>query len=251
MVPPELLAVMPVYNEQTAVGKVVREWFPALAAQTPDFTFLAINDGSTDKTLATLQALRAEFGPRLEILDRPNRGHGQSCLQGYRIALERGVPHVFQLDSDGQCDPRFFAAFWARRDRCDVIYGRRTRRDDGRARVVVSAVERVFLRVLFGVNCVDANVPYRLMRTAALAPFLDRIPPTFRLGNIALAVLLRKDPAIRQGDVPIRFRARDGGEPMVRLGGFAPKALELYRQLRGLLRPSDPTGEAPAVRRES
>ena len=33
-------------------------------------------------------------------------------------------------------------------------------------RVVVSRVERVFLLTLFGVNCVDANVPYRLMRTA-------------------------------------------------------------------------------------
>lgn len=229
---------MPVYNEQTAVGKVVREWFPALEAQTADFTFLALNDGSMDRTLAALQTLRAQLGPRLEILDRPNRGHGQSCLQGYRIALERGVPYVFQIDSDGQCDPRFFAAFWARRERYDVLYGRRTRRDDGWTRVVVSAVERTFLLVLFRVNCVDANVPYRLMRVVALVPFLDRIPATFRLGNIALAVLLRKDSTIRQGDVPIHFRARDGGEPMVRLGGFVPKALELYRQLRALLRPA-------------
>ena len=235
---PELLVIMPVFNEQTAVGKVVREWFPALEARTPHFTFLAINDGSADGTLATLEALRTEFGTRLEILNRPNRGHGQSCLQGYSIALERGVPHVFQMDSDGQCNPRFFAKFWALRDQHDVIYGRRTRRDDGWQRVVISAVERVFLLGLFGVNCVDANVPYRLMRTAALGPALARIPLTFGLGNIALAVLLRKDRAIRHGSVPIHFRARDGGEPMVKLGGFAPKAVQLFRQLRDLLRPT-------------
>ena len=227
---------MPVFNEQAAVGKVVREWFTALAAATPDFTFLTLNDGSTDGSLAALHALRAEFGPRLEIVDRPNRGHGQSCLQGYRIALERGVPFVFQIDSDGQCDPRFFAAFWQRRADFDALYGRRVRRDDGAARVVVSATERAFLLGLFGVNCVDANVPYRLLRTERLGPALARIPADFRLGNIALAVLLRKNPAIRHGSVPIHFRARDGGEPMVRLSGFAPKALELYRQLRALLR---------------
>ena len=45
---------MPVFNEQTAVGTVLREWFPALEAQTARFTFLAINDGSTDGTLAVL-----------------------------------------------------------------------------------------------------------------------------------------------------------------------------------------------------
>ena len=236
--PPELLVVMPVFNEQTAVGTVLREWFPALEAQTARFTFLAINDGSTDGTRAVLESLRAELGPRLEILDRPNRGHGQSCLQGYGIAVERGVPHVFQMDSDGQCDPRFFAACWERRESFDVIYGRRTRRDDGWQRVFVSAVERVFLLGLFGVNCVDANVPYRLMRTAVLPPFLARIPRTFGLGNIALAVLLKKDRAVRHGSVPIHFRVRDGGEPMVKLGGFAPKAGQLFRQLRGVLRPA-------------
>lgn len=234
---PALLVVMPVFNEQVAVGGVVREWFPALEAQTPDFVFLAINDGSTDGSLAVLEGLRAEFGGRFEILDRPNRGHGQSALQGYAVARERGVPFVFQIDSDGQCDPRFFAALWAKREAGDVVYGRRVRRDDGWQRTFVSAVERVFLLVLFGVNCVDANVPYRLLRTSVLGPALARIPPSFKLGNIALAVLLRRDPAIRHASVPIHFRARAGGEPTVKLGGFAPKAVELYRQLRALLRP--------------
>ena len=61
---------------------------------------------------AAAPELREQLGPRLEILDRENRGHGQSCLQGYRIARERGVPWVFQIDSDGQCDPRFFEGLW-------------------------------------------------------------------------------------------------------------------------------------------
>ncbi len=232
---PELLVVMPVYNEQASVGKAVLEWFAEVERHTPNFVFLVINDGSTDGTLPLLHELRERLGPRLEILDRENRGHGQSCLQGYRLAGERGVPYVFQIDSDGQCDPRFFGAVWGKRETHDVVYGDRVRRDDGWQRVVVSAVERAFLLGFFGVNCVDANVPYRLMRAARLGPILARIPATFKLGNIALAVLLRKDGTIREGRVPIHFRVRDGGEPMVRLGGFAPKALELYRQLKAML----------------
>ena len=233
---PELLVVMPVYNEQTAVAQVVQEWFDALNAETVDFCFLAVNDGSTDGSLEALRGLGGRMGPSLEIIDQPNRGHGQCCLQGYAVAAARRVPYVFQIDSDGQCDPRYFASLWRLRREFDVIYGRRVRRDDGWRRTAASKVVRAFLLVLFGVNCVDANVPYRLMRSACLSRPLARIAPDFSLANIALAVLLRRDRTVREASVPIGFRQRAGGEPSVRLRGFGRKAVELYRQLRFMLR---------------
>ena len=90
--PLQLLVVMPVFNEQDSIRKVVVEWFNALEAATPDFAILAINDGSKDATLQTLGTLQSELGDRLEIISRENRGHGQSCIQGYRVALERRIP---------------------------------------------------------------------------------------------------------------------------------------------------------------
>jgi len=237
--PPELLVVMPVFNEQASVRKVVLEWFQEIENWTANFVFLAINDGSTDGTRALLEQLRQHLGLRFEILDQTNLGHGQSCLRGYGVAAERGVPFVFQIDSDGQCDPQYFFRFWRLREKYDVIYGRRTRRDDGLRRVFASEVVKLFLLLLFRVRCIDANVPYRLMRTAAIAPFLPRVPPDFSLANIGLAVLLRKNKnAVRHGAVPIHFRARYGGEPAVSFGKFGQKAWELYRQLRVMLRPT-------------
>ena len=245
--PVDLLIIVPVYNEQASVAAVIGEWLPAVAAQVARFRFLVIDDGSTDGTRAVLEALRARYGERLEIISRPNRGHGQTCLEGYRIALARGVPFVFQIDSDGQCDPRFFGALWARRYDFDVLYGRRTRRDDGWRRMLASVVVRWLLLGLCRVNCVDANVPYRLMRTAALGPALARIPPDFVLANIALAVFLKRDSHLRHGSVPIRFRARGSGEPSVPLGQFASKAGELCRQLRALLHKSEFSAQPQAV----
>ena len=244
-VPVELLIVVPVYNEQASVAAVVDEWFPTVAAQVASFRFLVIDDGSTDGTRPVLESLRARYGERLEIVGHSNRGHGQTCLEGYRTAVARGVPFVFQIDSDGQCDPRFFGGLWARRNTCDAVYGRRARRNDGWRRVLASVVVRLLLLSAFRVNCVDANVPYRLMRTAALRQALARIPADFVLANIALAVLLRQDARVRHGSVPIRFRARSGGEPSVRLDRFGSKAAELYRQLQAMSRlPETP---APAT----
>lgn len=230
------MVVMPVFNEQASVCKVVTEWFMELENWTENFVFLAINDGSKDGTLRILERLRQKLGPRLEILDRENRGHGQSCIQGYKIAIERGVPHVLQIDSDGQCDPQFFFRFWRMRDQFDVIYGRRKKRDDGLRRVVASMVLKTVLLLFCGANCVDANVPYRLMNLRACAGAIGRIPADFFLANVALAVLLRKTPGIKHGVVNIRFRERYGGEPSVPFSKFATRAGELVLQCRSLLR---------------
>jgi dolichol-phosphate mannosyltransferase len=230
---PELLIVMPVYNEEASVESVIREWFPELSRVACDFTFLAIDDGSKDSTLRVLRKLETEFGPQLEILSRENRGHGQSCLQGYRIAIERSILHILQIDSDGQSDPRHIHEFWNLRHDFDVIYGKRNRMD-GLRRVVASRVLRWSLRLLAGADCIDANVPYRLMYSAACAPAIRSIPADFFLANVALAVRLRQTPGIRHGSVPIHFPPRRGGEPSVPFSKFAVKALQLFRQLKTL-----------------
>jgi len=234
----ELLVVMPVYNEQASLRHVVGEWFPAIRDCVENFTLLAVDDGSTDATPTILRQLAGELGPHFEVRTHANRGHGQTCLSGYREACARGVPFVFQIDSDGQCDPQYFARLWAMRESHDVIYGRRARRGDGFRRVLAGTVLRGTVFVAAGAWCTDPNVPYRLMRTKALGPFLKAIPADFVLANVALAVLLRKAGAWRHGSVPIHFRARHGGEPSVRLARFGEKAFELVRQLRSLRPPA-------------
>lgn len=229
---PELIVIMPVFNEQASVRKVVMEWFQEIENWTENFIFLAIDDGSTDGSLGILNRLRAQLGMRFEIISRENRGHGQSCVQGYREAVNRSIPFVLQIDSDGQCDPQYFFRFWRAREQNDVIYGKRTRRDDGWRRVLASLVLKFSLLLVGWVWLVDANVPYRLMRTKILLGKLERLPADFFLANVGLAVLLRRSQDIRHQWIPIRFRERYGGEPSVKLSKFGNKALELLAQLR-------------------
>jgi dolichol-phosphate mannosyltransferase len=228
---PQLLAVVPIFNEQVATAGVIREWFATLDKHVGNFVLLALDDGSTDRTLEILTTLQCDLGSRLEIVTRANRGHGQTCLEGYRTALDRSIPFILQIDSDGQSDPRHFPDFWKLRDRFDVIYGKRSRRD-GMRRIMASAVLKLLLRCAAGVRCVDANVPYRLMDSRACARAIRSIPNDIFLANVALAVALKCDPAVRHGCVPIGFPPRQGGEPSVPFSKFAAKALELFRQLK-------------------
>jgi dolichol-phosphate mannosyltransferase len=230
---PELLVVMPVYNESASINHVLDGWLAELDGSGCDYRLLAIDDGSTDNTFALLCQWKDERPERLEVRTRENRGHGQTCLEGYREAVARGIPYVLQIDSDGQSLPGFFGDFWKLRKTHDVIYGARSRKD-GWQRIIASAVLRLALRVLEGVDCVDANVPYRLMSCEACAKVMARVPQEISLANVALAVMLRREKGIRHGAVPIDFPPRFGGEPSVPMHRFLAKAVEIFRQLRGM-----------------
>ena len=81
---------------------------------------------------------------------------------------------------------------------------------------MASTVVRWFLLILFRVNCLDANMPYRLMNGGAWpisGPYLEN----FLLANIALTVLLKQSKEVSHGYIPIHFRDRYGGEPSVDL----------------------------------
>jgi glycosyltransferase involved in cell wall biosynthesis len=234
---PELLVVMPVFNEEKCLPSVLDEWTDVLDRSGIDYRFLAIDDGSRDGSTELLRAWSNAHAPhRFEFVSQTNRGHGATCMQGYRSACKAGVPWVFQIDSDGQCDPGFFSAVWEMRHEADVVYGARRKRLDGWKRVAASILLRLVVRISSGMWCVDANVPYRLMRTDKLLPLLDSIPPGFDLANIALAVQIRC-AGWPEAVVPIVFRGRAGGEPSVPLKRFAWKAAELFSHLRRLPQP--------------
>jgi glycosyltransferase involved in cell wall biosynthesis len=224
---PELILVVPVYNEKDAIVPVLTEWRAELARTVGSgrFGILVVDDGSTDETPARLAELD---WPELKVLRHTNRGHGQSCLVGYIEADAMGAERIFQIDSDGQCDPAGFASVWERRNNAPAIYGRRVTRDDGRARRVISSILRMSLKIARRTRLNDTNVPFRLYKASLAASAAKRVPADFNLANIAMAVLL--EPAGFE-EVPIHFRDRIGGEATVRLWGFAPKALRLHRDL--------------------
>ncbi len=225
---------MPVYNEQCNIGIVIDQWCAQLDACSVRYSIMALDDGSTDGTAAVLQSLREKWGPKLEVVGKKNSGHGPTILKGYQLAIERQVPWIFQIDSDGQCDPRYFAQFWEARDAYDFIAGCRTRREDGLGRVFISTVLRGVILAISGANCRDANVPYRLMRTAAIAPLVEKIPSTCFFTNVGLSVLAVR-ARLRLALIPIVFRARLGGETTVPYRKMGKHAVNLYRNLKEVL----------------
>jgi glycosyltransferase involved in cell wall biosynthesis len=202
---------MPIYNEEANIEAVVTEWVLELNRLGISFALLPVNDGSKDGTAAVLQRLAERHPGCVTPVEKQNTGHGRACRTGYLLAVERGAAWTLQIDSDGQCDPRFFSSFWSRRDEADAIFGMRKTRDDGLSRVLISAACRLATFLLCGIDLKDANVPYRLIRTSILKEALTRIPDDFDMQNVALTLALKRDASLRWNYVPIHFRDRQGG----------------------------------------
>jgi dolichol-phosphate mannosyltransferase len=225
-----LYVVMPIYNEQESIGPVVREWKDCLERVAPDHRVLILNDGSKDKTADVLAEI-ASRTPGVEIINKPNSGHGRTCVYGYGEAITRGARWVFQIDSDGQCDPRYFESVWAQRKQYAAVYGKRVDRDDGVPRKVISWFCRLATHIATGVPVRDPNVPYRLMRADVLGAAIVDFPPDFGLSNILVSVVLQKGLGPRMGFVDIGFRDRTGGEPSVKWMKFITEGWKLYSAL--------------------
>ena len=226
---PELAVVMPVYNEAANIAAVVREWFECFRKLEIEFLFIALNDGSTDSSEQVLASIAREVGPRFRVVTKANSGHGRSCREGYELALTEHIPWVFQIDSDGQCDPVFFEEFYQNRHSYDCIFGDRRTRDDGWKRTAISLVCRMLLWMTTGRYLRDPNVPYRLIRASSLRLALRGIPLDFDLQNIALTFALKREPHLRWKYLPIHFRARQGGKNSINFGNIAKLGINLLR----------------------
>lgn len=225
----DLWVVMPVYNERESIGRVIEEWIPVLRSTVDAFCLAIVNDGSRDNTLQILQSYTTRY-PEIRVYDKANSGHGQTCLWGYRKAMEEGAEWILQIDSDGQCDPSFFPEFWKARNEYSVIFGFRRTRDDGFRRWLISRVVSMVGLVAGGVWVADANVPYRLMKTQLLSKAIENISAQFYLANILVSLRLRRLGPIHW--ISIHFRDRFGGTPAGKASYFIKSGKQLFRQLR-------------------
>jgi hyaluronan synthase len=101
-VQPHIAIVMPGFNEQQAIAASLRS---LLALDYPEdkLELVAINDGSTDNTLAEMQRVAVESGGRVRVIDFPfNRGKRAAMAAGIRSTCAEVVAFV---DSDSVVEP--------------------------------------------------------------------------------------------------------------------------------------------------
>ena len=234
-----LYIIIPAYNEEATIEKVLEDWYPVVSGHDGGgrSRLVVIDDGSRDRTAEIVRAFAAEH-PLILIKTKTNGGHGAAIRYGYQYALDEGADWIFQTDSDGQTLAGEFEPFWQARQDADLVIGWRHRRMDGAARILVSRVLRLVVKLTFGVSLRDVNTPYRLMRSDALAGLMPYVPDGFSLTNVLLSALFMK-AGKRVVTLPITFRARQGGVNSINMRRITAIGLHAVREFRRISREFD------------
>jgi glycosyltransferase involved in cell wall biosynthesis len=113
-----LLVIVPAWNEEGAIGGVVR----AIREHVPGAPVLVIDDYSSDSTVWRARQAGAE------VLSLPHHLGLGGCVQaGYKLAYELGFQYVIRVDGDGQHDPKDIPRIFERLKQagCEMVIGSR------------------------------------------------------------------------------------------------------------------------------
>ena len=117
------VVLIPTYNEIENISRMI----DTVMSLEGEFDMLVIDDGSPDGTAEVVRKRQAEFGSRLNMIERQGKlGLGTAYIAGFRWALERDYDYVFEMDCDFSHNPddlqRLYAAAYEGRD---VVVGSR------------------------------------------------------------------------------------------------------------------------------
>lgn len=112
------LIVIPAYNEEDNVARVIRE----IRANDVYYDLVIVDDGSTDQTAKRARAAGEQ------VLSLPfNLGSAGAVQTGFKLAVVQEYDYVVHFDADGQHDPRDIRPIieTLKRDGYDVVIGSR------------------------------------------------------------------------------------------------------------------------------
>lgn len=165
--------LLPVHNEAESIEATVHEIYRVIS-QHARVQFILCEDGSRDNTQEVLTRI-AETIPCKLLMSKERKGYSRAVRDGM---LAMDAPYLLCLDSDGQCEPKDFAKFWAARRQADVIIGWRVNRADNWMRKAMSRTFFSVWKMLYRCPINDPSCPFMLasrQTIAELAPQMGRM----------------------------------------------------------------------------
>lgn len=207
------LVIVPTYDERENLPLLVEAIFEVV----PDVDVLVVDDASPDGTGELADALAARDA-RVHVLHRAGKlGLGTAYIAGFRWALERDYPAVFEMDADFSHQPRYLPDLLRATEGADLVLGTRYIPGGGTEgwgpfRQVLSRGGNLYARIVLGMPFHDLTGGFKCFRREALLAIdLDRVRSTGYAFQIELTWRVWKE-GLRIVEVPIVFPDRTRGK---------------------------------------
>ncbi len=228
--PLDLSVVLPVYNEEENLDRVLDEIGGVLEGLGRSFEIIVVDDGSSDGSCALLERRVAEQAGLKVIVFA--RNYGQAA------AMDAGLAHsvgalVVTLDADGQNDPADIGALLLELERgADVVTGwRRDRKDHLLRRRLPSRVANRLICTVLRLPIHDLGCTLRLYRR----PVVDRLH--LQPGLHRFIVPMASAAGAKISEVEVHHRERVAGETKYGLSRVFPVLRDFLRVYRMTRRP--------------
>jgi len=122
--------VLPIYNEERVIAQLLRAIQKELEKAGLDFSVIAVNDGSSDKTANILEDFSRQI--RIHCIEHPkNEGLGQTIRDGLLLASEKAkeADWIVTLDADNTHPPAYIPRLLEKALKgCDLVIASRYQR---------------------------------------------------------------------------------------------------------------------------
>lgn len=205
----KILIIIPAYNEEDSVSKVVED----IRNHLPQVDILVVNDGSTDRTS------QKGKGSGAIVLDLPfNLGIGGAMQAGYKYAFEKDYDIAIQVDGDGQHDPEEVPKLLKvmEEEKVDMVIGSRFIGDSeykssAARRVGISILSKV-ISVIVRQKLTDPTSGFRAASRRAIQLFALDYPQDYPEPE---ALVLLHQCGLAMKEVPVEMSERFAGESSI------------------------------------
>jgi glycosyltransferase involved in cell wall biosynthesis len=207
---PHASIVLPCFNEEEHVLLEVERICRVMDKSGIDYELLAVDDGSTDQTLARLRRAEPDF-PSMRVIAFPRNG-GAGTVRRIGTQQARGEIVVWtdaDLSYPNERIPELIGMLDADPG-VDQVVGARTR-EEGRlkiARVPAKWFVRKLAERLVNSEIPDLNSGLRAFRRSVALPYLKLLPPGFSCVTTITLAFLSNEHEVRY--VPIEYAKRAG-----------------------------------------
>lgn len=206
----KILIVIPAFNEEESVGKVVEE----VKRHFPQADVLVVNDGSIDLT-----SDKAKIAGAI-VLELPfNLGIGGAMQAGYKYAFEKGYDVAIQVDGDGQHNPKEISNLLQMLETKQVDMAIGSRFIDGSTEYKSSMMRRVgiaffskVISIIVGQKITDPTSGFRAANRKVIRLFASSYPQDYPEPE-ALVFLSKRE--LKVAEVSVKMDQRYAGESSI------------------------------------
>lgn len=197
----QLSVIIPVFNEEKTIEKILDKVFREKVVS----EVVAVNDGSSDRTLLHLTKAKNKFKKLKVISHKKNLGKGLAIKTG---ALNASSEYIIIQDADLEYNPEEFESLITLASNNTVVYGSRMMGKNPHA-YITTYLGNLFLtgfcNFLFSTKLTDIYTCYKLI-PAKVFKALKTTSRGFELEAEITAKLLKK--GIKIVEVPISYKPR-------------------------------------------